>query len=52
LRKSVTEPLTTRLSRISKAFEKVGASYVLLSPLAIDGDADRGVRAALDAFAK
>jgi hypothetical protein len=36
----------------AEAFEKVGALYVILSPMAIDGDADRGVRAALEAFAK
>ena len=31
-------------------FEKAGASYVILLPMAIDGDYDRGVRAALEAF--
>jgi len=31
-------------------FEKAGASYVILFPMAIDGDYDRGVRAALEAF--
>lgn len=31
-------------------FEKAGASYVVLFPMAIDGDYDRGVRATLDAF--
>lgn len=36
----------------AEAFEKAGASYVILSPMAIDGDADRGVRAALEAFAR
>jgi alkanesulfonate monooxygenase SsuD/methylene tetrahydromethanopterin reductase-like flavin-dependent oxidoreductase (luciferase family) len=36
----------------AEAFEQAGASYVILSPMAIDGDADRGVRAALDAFAR
>jgi SpoU rRNA methylase family enzyme len=33
-------------------FEKAGASYVILYPMATDGDFDRGVRAALDAFAQ
>jgi hypothetical protein len=37
------------LSGISKAVEKVGVSYVILSPMAIDEDADRGVRAVLEA---
>lgn len=32
-------------------FERAGASYVILYPTAIDGDYDRGVRAALEAFA-
>lgn len=32
------------------AFEKAGADYVVLFPMAIDGDYDRGVRAALEAF--
>ena len=31
-------------------FVKAGASYVVLFPMAIDGDYDRGVRATLDAF--
>ena len=31
-------------------FEKAGASYVVLFPMAIDGDYDRGVRGALAAF--
>jgi len=31
-------------------FEKAGASYVVLFPMAIDGDYDRGVRATLAAF--
>lgn len=31
-------------------FEKAGASYVILYPTAIDGDYDKGVRAALKAF--
>jgi alkanesulfonate monooxygenase SsuD/methylene tetrahydromethanopterin reductase-like flavin-dependent oxidoreductase (luciferase family) len=31
-------------------FEKAGAAYVLLYPVAIDGDYDRGVRAVLRAF--
>lgn len=31
-------------------FEKAGASYVVLFPMAIDGDYDRGVRATLEAF--
>jgi alkanesulfonate monooxygenase SsuD/methylene tetrahydromethanopterin reductase-like flavin-dependent oxidoreductase (luciferase family) len=35
-----------------EAFEKAGAAYVILYPMAIDGDLDRGVRAALDAFAQ
>ena len=34
-----------------EAFERAGASYVVLYPMPIDGDFDRGVRAALDAFA-
>jgi alkanesulfonate monooxygenase SsuD/methylene tetrahydromethanopterin reductase-like flavin-dependent oxidoreductase (luciferase family) len=33
-------------------FEKAGASYVILYPMAINGDFDRGVRAALDGFAQ
>ena len=33
-------------------FEKAGASYVILFPMAIDGDYDRGVRATLEAFAQ
>lgn len=33
-------------------FEKAGASYVILYPMAIDGDFDHGVRAALDGFAQ
>jgi alkanesulfonate monooxygenase SsuD/methylene tetrahydromethanopterin reductase-like flavin-dependent oxidoreductase (luciferase family) len=33
-----------------EAFEKAGASYVVLFPMAIDGDYDRGVRATLAAF--
>lgn len=33
-----------------EAFEKAGASYVVLFPMAIDGDYDRGVRGALAAF--
>ncbi len=32
-------------------FENAGAAYVILFPMAIDGDYDRGVRAALEAFA-
>ncbi len=32
-------------------FERAGAAYVVLFPMAIDGDYDRGVRAVLDAFA-
>jgi alkanesulfonate monooxygenase SsuD/methylene tetrahydromethanopterin reductase-like flavin-dependent oxidoreductase (luciferase family) len=31
-------------------FEKAGASYVVLYPVPIDGDYDRGVRAVLEAF--
>jgi alkanesulfonate monooxygenase SsuD/methylene tetrahydromethanopterin reductase-like flavin-dependent oxidoreductase (luciferase family) len=31
-------------------FAKAGASYVVLFPMAIDGDYDRGVRGALEAF--
>ena len=31
-------------------FEKAGASYVVLFPMAIDGDYDRGVRSTLEAF--
>ena len=31
-------------------FAKTGAAYVVLFPMAIDGDYDRGVRATLDAF--
>jgi 5,10-methylenetetrahydromethanopterin reductase len=33
-----------------EAFEKAGASYVVLFPMAIDGDYDRGVRGALEIF--
>jgi alkanesulfonate monooxygenase SsuD/methylene tetrahydromethanopterin reductase-like flavin-dependent oxidoreductase (luciferase family) len=33
-----------------EAFEQAGASYVVLFPMAIDGDYDRGVRGALAAF--
>lgn len=33
-------------------FEKAGASYVILFPMAIDGDYERGVRATLEAFAQ
>jgi alkanesulfonate monooxygenase SsuD/methylene tetrahydromethanopterin reductase-like flavin-dependent oxidoreductase (luciferase family) len=33
-----------------EAFEKAGALYVVLFPMAIDGDYDRGVRGALTAF--
>ncbi len=33
-----------------EAFEKAGASYVVLFPMAIDGDYDRSVRATLAAF--
>lgn len=33
-----------------EAFEKAGASYVVLFPMAIDGDYDRSVRGALQAF--
>ena len=35
-----------------EAFEKAGASYVILYPMAIDGDFDHGVRSALEAFAR
>ena len=35
-----------------EAFEDAGAAYALIDPIAIDGDADRGVRAVLDAFAR
>jgi alkanesulfonate monooxygenase SsuD/methylene tetrahydromethanopterin reductase-like flavin-dependent oxidoreductase (luciferase family) len=35
-----------------EAFEKAGASYVILYPMPIDGDLDRGVRATLEAFAQ
>jgi hypothetical protein len=31
-------------------FERAGATYVLLYPVAIDGSYDRGVRAVLQAF--
>ena len=31
-------------------FEKAGASYVLLYPVPIEGNYDRGVRAVLQAF--
>lgn len=41
-----------RCVKQAEAFEKAGASHVILSPLAIDGDADRGVRAALEAFVR
>jgi alkanesulfonate monooxygenase SsuD/methylene tetrahydromethanopterin reductase-like flavin-dependent oxidoreductase (luciferase family) len=33
-------------------FEKAGATYLILFPMAIDGDYDRGVRAALEAFGR
>ena len=33
-----------------EAFEKAGASYVVLFPMAIDGDYDRSVRGTLEAF--
>ncbi|MGE0826324.1 MAG: LLM class flavin-dependent oxidoreductase [Candidatus Binatia bacterium] len=33
-------------------FGKAGASYVVLFPMAIDGDYDRGVRATLEAFGR
>lgn len=36
----------------AEAFEKAGAAYVIVYPIAIDGDPDRGVRAALEAFAR
>ena len=36
----------------AEAFEKAGATYSILYPMAIDGDQDRSVRAALDAFAQ
>ena len=35
-----------------EALEKAGAAYVLLYPMPINGDYDRGVQAALDAFAQ
>ncbi|MBI3798271.1 MAG: LLM class flavin-dependent oxidoreductase [Deltaproteobacteria bacterium] len=35
-----------------EAFEQAGAAYVLLYPMPIDGDSNRGVQAALDAFAQ
>jgi len=35
-----------------EAFEKAGASYVILYPMAIEGDLDRSVRAALEAFTR
>lgn len=35
-----------------EAFEKAGAAYVIVYPMAIDGDLDRSVRAALEAFAR
>jgi alkanesulfonate monooxygenase SsuD/methylene tetrahydromethanopterin reductase-like flavin-dependent oxidoreductase (luciferase family) len=34
------------------AFEKAGAAYVVLFPMAIDGDYDRSVRGALKAFGR
>ena len=33
-------------------FEQAGAAYVVLFPMAIDGDYDRGVRSVLDTFAR
>ncbi len=36
----------------AEAFEKAGATYSILYPMAIDGDMNRSVRAALDAFAQ
>lgn len=35
-----------------EAFEDAGATYVIIDPIAIDGDVNRGIRAALDAFAR
>jgi 5,10-methylenetetrahydromethanopterin reductase len=35
-----------------EAFEKAGAAYVVLFPMAIDGDYDRSVRGALEAFGR
>lgn len=35
-----------------EAFEKAGASYMVLFPMTVDGDYDRNVRATLDAFAR
>ena len=35
-----------------EAFEKAGASYVIVYPMPLEGDLDRSVRAALDAFAR
>ena len=36
----------------AEAFERAGATYSILYPMAIDGNMDRSVRAALDAFAQ
>lgn len=36
----------------AEAFEKVGAAYVILYPMPIDGDMDRSMLAALEAFAQ
>lgn len=35
-----------------EALEQAGATYVIIDPIAIDGDAARGMRAALNAFAR
>jgi alkanesulfonate monooxygenase SsuD/methylene tetrahydromethanopterin reductase-like flavin-dependent oxidoreductase (luciferase family) len=35
-----------------EAIEKAGATRVILYPIAIDGDYDRGVKAVLDAFGR
>jgi 5,10-methylenetetrahydromethanopterin reductase len=35
-----------------EAFEDAGATYVIVDPIAIDGDVNRGIRAVLDAFAR
>ena len=36
----------------AEAFEKAGAAHVILYPMPIEGDMDRSVRAALEAFAQ
>jgi 5,10-methylenetetrahydromethanopterin reductase len=57
---AVSEPMAEQVAAMGTAqhchkkvaeFEKAGASYVVLFPMAIDGDYDRGVQSVLAAFA-